>query len=117
MIQRLSQPENGLRYVEILSSIFENTNGNDSARRPQDSHDLSALALLPPHEEMRSLLNEYFRYANSILPLHHESTFVNLVEQLYRRIVFPRPALLACINLVIAIVYSQRIWRSSSPDI
>lgn len=115
--KRLLRPADGFCHFEILSTLFAHTIGTDGIRGLWDNSELSEPSVLPPREEMRSLLNDFFRYVNTIMPLYHEPTFLCLVERLYLRTAYPSPGLLACINVAIALSYAYRICATPTPDL
>ncbi|KAJ5103255.1 hypothetical protein N7532_003784 [Penicillium argentinense] len=83
--------------------------------RPDVFHDLFASQVyrpLPPRSEVFSLMKDFFRTANRLFPIFHESTFMKMVEWQYTQQTCDDAARWASINMTICLAYEYRYSNS-----
>jgi hypothetical protein len=69
---------------------------------------------LPPKEETRALLREFFGELKSVTPLFHETTFMSLFETRFTQEYDPLhgPGWWACLNMVLAMTHRVRVLHN-----
>ncbi|KAL2822723.1 fungal-specific transcription factor domain-containing protein [Aspergillus cavernicola] len=87
--------------------------------RPDVFHDVFSSRVfkpLPPRAEVFSLVQDYFRTVNFIIPLYHEETFMQLVEWQYTQQTCDDAARWASINIILALAYEYRFSNSPKSE-
>ncbi|KAL6230423.1 hypothetical protein BDW75DRAFT_222787 [Aspergillus navahoensis] len=104
-----------------LDTLLSNSNFDSpwAYWRPDVFYDVFASKVfkpLPPRAEVFSLLEEYFKSLNLILPLYHEKTFMQLVEWQYTQQTCDDAARWASINIILALAYEYRYSNSQKTE-
>lgn len=81
-------------------------------------HDLFASQVfrpLPPRSKVFSLIDDFFRTANRLLPIFHKPSFMKMVEWQYTQQTCDDAARWASINMVICLAYEFRVPITLKP--
>ena len=112
-----SKADGAERLTALLCRIRQDSPGK--YWRPDLYHDLFASHVykpLPTRPEVFSLLKDYFKTVNCMLPLYHEQSFMQLVELQYTQQTCDDDARWASINVMVALAYAYRTPNSTKPE-
>ncbi|OQE30452.1 hypothetical protein PENFLA_c003G05333 [Penicillium flavigenum] len=109
-IEWIKSKTGDVSFLRLISpeSIHENP---WNQWRPDVFHDLFASKVfkpLPSRSEVFSLMKDFFRTANRLLPIYLESSFMKMVEWQYTQQTCDDAARWANINMVICLAYEYR---------
>lgn len=117
-IEWIKSKTGDVSFLSIISPDYIHDNPW-SQWRSDVFHDLFASQVykpLPPRSEVFSLIEDFFKTANRLMPVYHQASFMKMVEWQYTQQTCDDAARWASINMVICLAYEFRFSNSLKPE-